>query len=270
MNYAPLDPSTTVVLFADLQEGIIELAATNEAPRLRRAVAALAKLARLFDIPVIVTTAPSQTGAIRIIPEIAAALGELPPNTRTTTDAFLHAPTRDAIAQTARQTLLIAGVATEIIVQHSALSAAARGLQMCIGYRGRMQIHVIPAVATRCDHCDPARGRLAVLDLVILVEHRIHLGLRQAEDLEIALEEHVRQGVEPFGARIIVVIVGWVEVAEHEALGRRTARGRQEPRREGNDRCEAPARTADCAVLVVASSGAASHAPILARRGSPE
>jgi nicotinamidase-related amidase len=130
MNYAPLDPSTTVVLFADLQEGIIELAATNEAPRLRRAVAALAKLARLFELPAIVTTAPSQTGAIRVIPEIAAALGELPPNTRTTTDAFLHAPTRDAIAQTGRQTLLIAGVATEIIVQHSALSAVARGLHV--------------------------------------------------------------------------------------------------------------------------------------------
>ncbi len=45
MNYAPLDPSQTVVLFADLQAGIIELSATNEVTRLRRAVSALAKLA---------------------------------------------------------------------------------------------------------------------------------------------------------------------------------------------------------------------------------
>jgi len=132
MSYAPLDPSQTVVLFADLQAGIIELSATNEITRLRRAVSALAKLARLFDIPAIVTTAPGRDGAARVTPEIAAALGELPAHTRNTTDAFLHAPTRDAILSTGRRTLLVCGVATEIIVQHSALSAAAQGFQVQI------------------------------------------------------------------------------------------------------------------------------------------
>jgi nicotinamidase-related amidase len=132
MSYAPLDPSQTVVLFADLQAGIIELSATNEVTRLRRAVSALAKLARLFDIPAVVTTAPGRDGAARVTPEIAAALGELPAHTRNTTDAFLHAPTRDAIISTGRRTLLVCGVASEIIVQHSALSAAAQGFQVQI------------------------------------------------------------------------------------------------------------------------------------------
>jgi nicotinamidase-related amidase len=130
MSYAPLDPSASVVLFADLQAGIVERTATNELARLRRAVSALAQLARLFDIPAVVTTAPSQEGGVRVTPEIANALGELPQYTRTTTDAFLHAPTRDAIAETGRRTLLIAGVATEIIVQHSALSGVAQGFQV--------------------------------------------------------------------------------------------------------------------------------------------
>ena len=123
MSYAPLDPASTVILFADLQSGIIERSATNDVTRLRRCASALAKLARLFDIPAIVTTAPAPEGAPQVIPEIAASLGDLPPHTRTTTDAFLHAPTREAIASTGRTTLLIAGVATEIIVQHSALTA---------------------------------------------------------------------------------------------------------------------------------------------------
>lgn len=130
MSYAPLDPAATVVLFADLQAGIIERSGTNEVARLRRAVAALAKLARLFEIPAIVTTAPSPQGAPSVTPEIAAALGELPPHTRTTTDAFLHAPTRQALASTGRKTLLISGVATEIIVQHSALSGASHGFDV--------------------------------------------------------------------------------------------------------------------------------------------
>jgi len=129
MTYAPLDPKTVVVLFADLQAGIVELAATNDIVRLRRAVSALAKLARLFDMPVIVTTAPSEGGA-RVLPEIVAALGELPQHERTTTDAFTDARTRDAIVKTGRKTLLVAGVATEIIVQHSSLSAAAQGFDV--------------------------------------------------------------------------------------------------------------------------------------------
>jgi len=113
MSYTPLDPTDVVVLFADLQTGIIERTATNDLPHLRREVSALAKLVRLFEMP-----------------EIAAALGELPLYPRTTTDAFLHAVTREAIEKTSRKTLLIAGVATEIIVQHSALSAAAQGFHV--------------------------------------------------------------------------------------------------------------------------------------------
>jgi len=128
--YSPLDPEQTLILFADLQAGIIERGVTNELPRLRRTVSALAKLARLFDIPAIVTTAPTQEPQPRVTPEIAAALGDLPYHTRTTTDAFLHTETREAILATGRSALLVAGVATEIIVQHTALSGVARGLHV--------------------------------------------------------------------------------------------------------------------------------------------
>jgi hypothetical protein len=138
VNYAPLEPSTTVILFADLLAGIIELAATSELSRLRRAVSAPAKLARLFDIPAVATTVPSPVGTVSVIPAIAGALGELPQYMRTTTDAFIHTQTRDALLGTGRKTLLISGVATEIIFQHSALSGAARGLdvQVAVDARG--------------------------------------------------------------------------------------------------------------------------------------
>jgi hypothetical protein len=127
LKYAPLNPKESLILFADLQAGIIELAATNPVERLRRSVGALVELARLFDIPAVVATVRSG-GDVRVTPEIAS-LGEVP-QARTTTDAFTHAPTREAIARTGRKTMILAGVATEIIVQHSALSAAASGYEV--------------------------------------------------------------------------------------------------------------------------------------------
>jgi nicotinamidase-related amidase len=145
MTYAPLNPEQTVILFADLQAGIIERGVTNELPRLRRTVAALAKLAHLFDIPAIVTTAPTSEPLPRVTPEITASLGDLPLHTRNSTDAFLHAETREAILATNRSALLVAGVATEIIVQHTALSGVARGLHVevvidaCSGISGRTE-----------------------------------------------------------------------------------------------------------------------------------
>jgi nicotinamidase-related amidase len=128
-SYAPLDPSKTVVLFADLQAGVFELSATNELARLRRAVSALATLARLFEIPVVVTTVPGEGGPARVIPEIAS-VGAPARHERNTTDAFTHEPTRDALLGTGRRTLLVSGVATEIVVQHSALSGAACGFDV--------------------------------------------------------------------------------------------------------------------------------------------
>jgi nicotinamidase-related amidase len=150
MTYTPLDPKCAAILFADLQVGTIELAASNEPARLRRSVGALAKLAHLFDIPVIVTTVPSEGGA-RVTPEIGAALGDLPQHTRTTTDAFTHVPTRDAITKTGRKTLLVAGVATEIIVQHSSLSAAAQGfdVQVVIDACGGLSLRTEDAALRR-------------------------------------------------------------------------------------------------------------------------
>lgn len=158
MTYRPLDPKSIAILFADLQAGILELSATQEPPRLRRAVGALAKLARLLQIPAVITAAPPEGGEPRITPEIAAALGTLPVHVRTTTDAFAHAATREAIARTGKKTLLIAGVATEIIVQHSALSALAEG------YEAQVVVDACGGVSPRTE--DAALRRLVQAGVV--------------------------------------------------------------------------------------------------------
>jgi nicotinamidase-related amidase len=128
-----IDPSNAVVLFADLQVGIVELTQTNQLERLRKSVLALAKLAKLFDMPAVVSCIQDQDGnPAKVIPEIAEGLGELPTHHRTTCDSFLNPEIVAAIEATGRKTLLISGVATELAVQLPALTAADRGYKVFV------------------------------------------------------------------------------------------------------------------------------------------
>jgi len=126
-----INPQDAVVLFADLQVGIVELTATNSLERLKKAVLSLAKLAKLMQIPVIVTGVRGENGEpANVITEIAEALGNLPTFHRTTCDSFLNAEIVSAIKATGRKTLLISGIATELAVQLAALSAADEGYKV--------------------------------------------------------------------------------------------------------------------------------------------
>jgi nicotinamidase-related amidase len=126
-----IDATDVVILFADLQAGIVELTQTNPLGRLKSAVSALAQLAKLFDIPVIISGVMGQDGSpAQMVPDIAAALGDLPTHYRTTCDSFQNAEIVEAIKATGRKTLLISGVATELAVQLPALSAADLGYKV--------------------------------------------------------------------------------------------------------------------------------------------
>ena len=86
-----IDPQDTVILFADLQSGIVELTQTNPLPRLKIEVRSLAKLAKLFNIPSVVSGIQGEDGSpAKVIPEIAEGLGSLSTHHRTTCDSFLN------------------------------------------------------------------------------------------------------------------------------------------------------------------------------------
>ena len=126
-----IDPQDAVILFADLQSGIVELSQTNPLDRLRTRVLALAKLAKLLDMPAVVSGIRGEDGsAAKIIPQIAEGLGDLPTHHRTTCDSFLNEEIVSAITATGRKTLLISGVATELAVQLPALTAADLGYKV--------------------------------------------------------------------------------------------------------------------------------------------
>jgi nicotinamidase-related amidase len=131
-KFTQIDSRDAIVLFLDLQAGIIELTKTNEQPRLRKSVEALGKLARLFDLPVIVSAVREQGKEAVMIPEIENAIGAYEIHYRTTCDCFANAEIQNLIHDSGRKTILISGVATELAVQLPALSASAAGYQVFV------------------------------------------------------------------------------------------------------------------------------------------
>src|SRR5215469_15982984 len=86
-----IDPQDILILFADLQSGIVELTQTNPVERLKKAVRALAQLAKVLAIPVIVTGVRGEDGNdAKILPQIGEVLGNLVTHHRTTCDSFLN------------------------------------------------------------------------------------------------------------------------------------------------------------------------------------
>jgi len=128
-----IDPNDTVVLFVDLQNGIVELSKTMTLDRLNKGVHGLSRLAKIFSLPAIVSGVPGQDGsAPRMIPQIAEGMGGYTVHLRSTADSFRNDAIVAAVAATKRRTLLIAGVSSEVAVQLPALTATDLGYRVFV------------------------------------------------------------------------------------------------------------------------------------------
>jgi nicotinamidase-related amidase len=128
-----IDPHDSAILFVDLQAGIVELSRTLGLDRLRKGVHGLARLARIFAMPAVVSGVPGQDGAVpAMLAEIGAGVGAYTVHQRTTADSLRNEAILAAIRASGRGTLLIAGVSSEVAVQLPALTAAALGLRVFV------------------------------------------------------------------------------------------------------------------------------------------
>lgn len=117
-------PENAAVLFLDLQDNILTNSRTLPLDRLRRTTGALAKLAALHRLPTFLSAVPPG-GAF--LTEVLVPLNNPPPRLRTQTTAFADTGLIDALRSSGRQVLVLAGVASEIVVQRTALDAIAAG-----------------------------------------------------------------------------------------------------------------------------------------------
>ncbi len=115
------------VLFLDLQEEIVKNCRTVPLERLRRTCGALAKLVALHKLPVFLSAVPPG-GAF--LDAVLAPLETPDVRMRVQTTAFADAGLVNDLHASGRKIVVLAGVASEIVVQRTALDACAAGYEV--------------------------------------------------------------------------------------------------------------------------------------------
>lgn len=128
---ASIDPRDTVVLLIDHQSGLLQTVKDINPAALRANTAALAKVATLINIPVITTASVPEGPNGPLIPEVAqhAPHAIFVPR-RGEVNAWDNQDFVNAVRNTGRQTLLIAGIWTSVCVAFPALSAKLEGYRV--------------------------------------------------------------------------------------------------------------------------------------------
>jgi Isochorismatase family len=117
----------SAILFLDLQREIVAASRTVSLERLRRTSGVLAKLAALHGLPAFLSAVPPGG---EYLAEVTGALGHAPPRMRTETSAFADASLVAAVRASGRKVLFLSGVASEIVVQRTALDALGAGYEV--------------------------------------------------------------------------------------------------------------------------------------------
>jgi hypothetical protein len=112
------------VLFLDLQEEIVKNSRTLPIERLRRTSGALAKLAKLHKLPTFLSAVPPGGAFLDVV---LAPLDGPEPRMRMQTSAFADMGLVAALRMSKRRVLILSGVASEIVVQRTALDALNAG-----------------------------------------------------------------------------------------------------------------------------------------------
>lgn len=128
MRYDRLTPENSAVLFVDHQTGLSNGIQDQSYPEYINAVTALAKIAKNFNLPSILTTSAADGPNGPLLPVIT----DLLPNASVVArpgeiNAFDNPDFRKAVEATGRKKLIIAGVSTDVCVAFAALSAIEAG-----------------------------------------------------------------------------------------------------------------------------------------------
>ena len=122
-----LTPSNCQVIFIDHQPQMAFGVQSIDRQVLKNNTVALAKAAKVFNIPVTITTVETESFSGHTYPELLAVYPEAPLLERTSMNSWDDQKVRDALAKNDRKKVVVSGLWTEVCNNSFALSAMAGG-----------------------------------------------------------------------------------------------------------------------------------------------
>ncbi|KAI0427531.1 Isochorismatase-like protein [Xylaria sp. FL1042] len=127
-KYERLNKNDSVLIILDMQEGLFSLSRDYDAVQYRNAMYAHAELAKVFDLPVVMTTS-AETGPNGPLPQefldlypdvkVVKRMGEV--------DAWDNEEFREAVRATNKSQVIMAGIVTDVCTTFAALSLREAG-----------------------------------------------------------------------------------------------------------------------------------------------
>ncbi|MFD0149427.1 hydrolase [Streptomyces sp. NPDC055721] len=127
-----LTPDNCAVLFVDHQPQMFFGTGSGDRTAIINSTVGLAKAARVFDVPVVLSTVAAESFSGPILPQLADVFPEQKIVDRTSMNAWEDEAFVEAVKATGRKKLVIAGLWTEVCVVLPALSAIAQGYEVYV------------------------------------------------------------------------------------------------------------------------------------------
>ncbi|GEK02171.1 MULTISPECIES: hydrolase [unclassified Streptomyces] len=127
-----LTPDNCAVLFVDHQPQMFFGTGSGDRTAVINSTVGLAKAARAFDVPVVLSTVAAESFSGPLMPQLADVFPDQKIVDRTTMNAWEDPAFVDAVKATGRRKLVIAGLWTEVCVVLPALSAIAQGYEVYV------------------------------------------------------------------------------------------------------------------------------------------
>ena len=125
-----LTPQNSILLLIDHQPQMAFGVQSHDRALILNNTVGLAKAAKVFGVPTILTTVAARTFSGPIFPEIQAVFPDQKPFDRTSMNTWDDQRIRDAIKATGRPKLVIAGLWTEVCVTMPAIEALKAGYEV--------------------------------------------------------------------------------------------------------------------------------------------
>ncbi len=127
-----LTPENSVLLFIDHQPQMAFGVVNIDRQMLKNNVVALAKSAKVFDVPTILTTVETESFSGYMWPELLDVFPKADLLERTSMNSWDDKKVRDAVAATGRKKLILSGLWTEVCINLCAFSAMADGYEVYV------------------------------------------------------------------------------------------------------------------------------------------